>query len=52
MKREYTKLSKAGIILKLQGNLKNFEVPLTYVFKVSEWNENKSKILLDINNFF
>ena len=52
MKKEYTKLSKAGIILKLQGNLKNFEVPLTYVFKVSEWNKNKSKILLDINNFF
>ena len=51
MKKDYTKLSKAGI-LKLQGNLKNFEVPLTYVFKVSEWNKNKSKILLDINNFF
>lgn len=52
MKREYSKLSKAGIILKLQNNLKNFYVPQTYVIKVKDWKRNESKILNEINNFF
>ena len=52
MKREYSKLSKAGILLKLQNNLKNFYVPQTYVIKVKDWKRNESKILNEINNFF
>ena len=37
MKKEYSKLSKAGILLKLQNNLKNFYIPHTYVIKVNDW---------------
>lgn len=52
MKREYSKLSKAAILLKLQNNLKNFYVPYTYVFKVKDWKKKKPKILIDIKKSF
>ena len=52
MKREYSKLSKAGILLKLQNNLKNFYVPQTHVIKVKDWKRSKSKILKEIKIFF
>lgn len=44
--------SKADTLIKIQGNLKNFNIPEIYVFKVKDWNNNKKIIIKEIQEKF